>query len=160
VTGFFLLLQVKKSLVKYEVGVMMRGKLAQDELVLFKFSLEQSEILLRWEHPGEFEFLGEMYDVYVRDCVGDSVYLWCWWDREETALNEHLGEMSNTLLPDKLPYTSALYRSNNFVSTPFLIGQLLQPQLYIPHSQILRPCEINHYRSPSLDPPEPPPRTA
>ena len=64
-----------------------------DELVLLKFTDEESQTLLHWEHSKEFEYKGEMYDVVESKTEEDTVYYWCWWDNEETELNKQLDDL-------------------------------------------------------------------
>jgi hypothetical protein len=61
-----------------------------DELVLIKLTRPEAQTLLRWEHPAEFEYQGQMYDVVKKESRDDTLYFWCWWDYEETSLNKQL----------------------------------------------------------------------
>ncbi len=83
-------LQYQKKAVKKEIKWKMIAGLDREELVLLKFSQRDADNFLRWEHPGEFEYLGEMYDVVERETLADSIIFWCWWDHEETRLNRQL----------------------------------------------------------------------
>ncbi len=65
----------------------------QEELVLLKFSKEESETKLRWEHAEEFEYNGQMYDIVSHEIKGDSIFYRCWWDYDETDLNKKLKKM-------------------------------------------------------------------
>lgn len=67
----------------------------RNELVRFKFSAQQMESELEWEHSKEFEYQGQMYDVVHHEELGDSTVFWCWWDHEETKLNQQLLTMTN-----------------------------------------------------------------
>lgn len=66
----------------------------KSELVLLKFAQSETQTKLRWEHSREFEFEQQMYDVVESQIIGDSIYYWCWWDHEETALNQLLKELA------------------------------------------------------------------
>ncbi|MFO7616396.1 MAG: hypothetical protein R6V75_04025 [Bacteroidales bacterium] len=91
-SGFFLL-HWQKRLIQSEVKKQMIRGLDKDDLVLMKFSRAESATTLRWEHPGEFEYRGEMYDVVETIAEGDSVAYWCWHDHRETRLNLRLRAM-------------------------------------------------------------------
>lgn len=49
----------------------------------------------RWEHAKEFEFNGEMYDIVSFRIEGDYITYYCWWDNEETQLNQKLKSIAN-----------------------------------------------------------------
>ena len=63
------------------------------ELVLLTFAKSETENLLQWEHSREFEYGGEMYDVVETRKNKDSVSYLCWWDNEETKLNQQLSKL-------------------------------------------------------------------
>lgn len=65
----------------------------QEELVFLKFTKEETETKLRWEHSKEFEYKGQMYDIVSKEVKGDSIFYRCWWDYEETQLNKKLKKM-------------------------------------------------------------------
>gem|GEM_PF-402666 len=88
--GNLLVLHGRKMAVKHQVARHIVRGVADDGLVLLKFTKEESRTLLRWEHPREFEFDGQMYDIVETIDLGDSVHYRCWWDKAETALNERL----------------------------------------------------------------------
>jgi len=62
----------------------------RNELVQIKVLQDESGGLIRWEHPDEFEFEGQMYDVVYKQFKGDTSIYWCWWDHKETRLNREL----------------------------------------------------------------------
>ncbi len=68
----------------------MIGGMDKSAFVLLKFTKEESETKLRWEHSREFEYAGQMYDVVEAAEQGDTTYYYCWWDHEETKLNLQL----------------------------------------------------------------------
>ncbi|SMD36928.1 hypothetical protein SAMN04488029_3148 [Reichenbachiella faecimaris] len=78
--------QIKRQLMVY---------IDRNELVKFKFSDQEVENELVWEHAKEFEYQGQMYDVVHRKELGDSTVFWCWWDHEETKLNQQLLSITN-----------------------------------------------------------------
>ncbi len=93
-------LQYQKSAVKRELKWKLADGIDRSELVLLKFSRQEAETNLRWEHAREFEYKGEMYDIVETLNSADSVYYWCWWDHEETALNKQLAALVTKSLGD------------------------------------------------------------
>ncbi|MDZ7846951.1 MAG: hypothetical protein U5L96_09340 [Owenweeksia sp.] len=98
VVATFTFLRYQKSQVRREVKWKMIAGLDKEELVLLKFTEEESQTELRWEHSKEFEYKGQMYDIVEKSIQGDTIYYWCWWDHEETKLNKQLdGLLANVL---------------------------------------------------------------
>ena len=94
VVATFTWLHYQKTAVKREVKRQMITGFDKDELVLFQFSKEEVRTELRWEHPQEFEYEQQMYDVVKRMTVGNTVYFWCWLDHEETKLNRRMEKLT------------------------------------------------------------------
>jgi len=85
-------------MVKHEVKRMIIKGIDIDELELLKFTKQESISKLKWEHSKEFEYKQKMYDVVKEEVVVDSIYYWCWLDREETKLNNQLAELVKNVL--------------------------------------------------------------
>lgn len=94
----YLWLQHQKQIVKHEVKRMIIKGIDIDELELLKFTKQESINKLKWEHSKEFEYNHKMYDVVKVEEVGDSIYYWCWLDREETKLNNQLADLVKNVL--------------------------------------------------------------
>jgi len=88
--GTFTWLHYRKTAVKKEVQKHIVEGIDRGQLVRLEFSREETQTELRWEHAGEFEYEGRMYDIVETKTVGDTVYYWCWYDHEETMLNRQL----------------------------------------------------------------------
>jgi len=100
----YLYLNHQKKQLKREVKWKIIEGIDKSELVLIQLNKSEAKEKLDWEHSKEFEYLGEMYDVVEFEETSDSVKYWCWWDYEETALNQNLAQVLNNLLgndPDK-----------------------------------------------------------
>jgi hypothetical protein len=95
VAGTFTWLQYKKAIVKQAVREMIDEGMDKSELVLLKFTREETRIKLRWEHEREFEYNHRMYDIVRTMTVGDTVYYWCWYDHIETMLNRQMEELAS-----------------------------------------------------------------
>lgn len=81
---------VQKFSIKLEISkVNDITKVKNDRLVMLKFDTKEIANI-RWEHEREFEYKGQMYDVLKKDSSKDSIIYWCYWDREETEVNEKI----------------------------------------------------------------------
>ncbi|MCB0516203.1 MAG: hypothetical protein R2798_13285 [Chitinophagales bacterium] len=98
VTGMFFLLQYQKFQLKKEIKQHIISGIDKEDLVLLKFTREQVQSQLVWEHDKEFSYQGEMYDIVSTQTVGDTIFYWCWWDNEETQLNQKLIALLNIQL--------------------------------------------------------------
>jgi hypothetical protein len=110
-TGAYVYLQYKKQHIKRAIKWEMIAALNKKELVHLKFSKQDADTKLMWEHSKEFEFNNEMYDVVATEVSRDSVTYICWWDYEETKLNRDL----NTLVADYLTNTPVNNKGNERV---------------------------------------------
>jgi len=90
VATIYTFLQFEKSTIRRELKWKMIAGIDLEELVLLKFSKEETQTKLRWEHSKEFEYEGQMYDVVSSEIKGDTIFYHCWWDHEETKLNKKL----------------------------------------------------------------------
>lgn len=93
VVTIYAFLQFEKSAIRREIKWKMIASMDNEELVLLKFTKEETETKLRWEHSKEFEYDGQMYDIVSKEIKGDSIFYRCWWDHEETELNKKLKKM-------------------------------------------------------------------
>ena len=90
VITIYLYLQFEKSAIRREIKWKMIAGMDEEELVLLKFTKEETQTKLRWEHSKEFEYDGQMYDIVSKEVKGDSIFYRVWWDHEETKLNKQL----------------------------------------------------------------------
>ncbi len=137
---------------------MIKG-IDRSELVLLKFSKEETQSQLRWEHAGEFEFRGEMYDIVEQTQLGDSIYYWCWWDYEETQLNLKLQSLLAGVLdhnPDRKAVSKRLtdFFQKLFHETVPLWKDLIATPFEWKHRTNLKLPENG------LKPPSPPPQVS
>lgn len=96
-------IQQRKRAVKKEVKWKMIAGIDKSELVLLKFSKEETTTKLNWKHAKEFEFNYQMYDVVDKITTKDSVKYWCWWDFEETKLNQKLSKLLVNVYQNDIP---------------------------------------------------------
>lgn len=90
------LIQLKQQ-IRHEVKNHLIHSVSKKELVLLKFSPQEHQSELSWEHSKEFEYKGQMYDVVQKFFLGDTIAYYCWWDNEETRLNKELSGIVNLL---------------------------------------------------------------
>jgi hypothetical protein len=81
-------------MVRKEVKRKIIAGLDRDDLFLVALTQEESQIELRWEHSKEFEYKGQMYDIVETEWKDGVIYYWCWWDHEETSLNQKLNKLA------------------------------------------------------------------
>lgn len=83
-------LYVKISLHKHEIQERILQGMADNDLILLKFSKQEIYDLLHWEHEKEFEFNDNKYDIVRITEQGDSIFYWCFPDDHETFLSKKL----------------------------------------------------------------------
>ena len=156
--GAYLWLQQKKLVVKSQVKTQLTKETEGERKVLLKFTLHESETKLRWEHAREFEYNAQMYDVIQTKTFGDSVYYWCWWDKEETELNRKLKK----LVTQEHPKENKDKNHERFITivlTPFCQETNEIKTLSTENSKKLNSNYFNFYASFILTPVKPPPRS-
>lgn len=88
--GTYTRLQVEKYQVKRRIKWRLLQEMPRERLVLLKFTIQESQTVLHWEHSKEFEYQGEMYDVLSFKKLGDSIFYRCWKDTEETQIKQKI----------------------------------------------------------------------
>lgn len=129
--GSYLFLELERSKAKTYAIAAMADEENPVQMVWLRFSNEEVENDLRWEHDREFEYNGQMYDVSKRIEKGDSTHFYCYWDKLETLVNQKLADLIAThtkggdpsqnetqliLSLFKAVYLNVLYESNLFLS--------------------------------------------
>ncbi len=129
----YLLLPLRKELVKREVRERLAEEVPWEGVTLLKFSRAETRTLLRWEHDREFEYRGQMYDIISVTERGDSIWYKCFHDRAETELNRKQAELlAHTHTPQDLDtsiYTQlfSFLRSLYLNHPPVLVSLSLLP---------------------------------
>ncbi len=98
VIATFTYLHYQKVMVRKEVKHQMIMGIEQADLVLLKFTKEESQANLSWKHSKEFEYQGQMYDIVKTETNSDTIYYWCWLDHAETKLSRKLDELITHVL--------------------------------------------------------------
>ncbi len=94
----FFWMHYQRSAVKHDVELKLVAGVDNNELVLLKFTKDESRKKLKWEHSKEFEYNLLMYDVVKTKTVGDTIYYWCWPDIKETELENKFSGLVNEAL--------------------------------------------------------------
>ena len=115
---------IRKSHIKKQVKKMIIPKIELNDLVLLKFTFEETQSLLKWEHSKEFEFNGIMYDLVKTESKNDSIFYWCWEDREETELNKTVIRLANLFLNDKI--NGYNFKTNSLFNTLYFHNILIK----------------------------------
>lgn len=153
-------LNIQKTQVRRAVNARIRSCAETKDFVLLEFTKDETRTLLRWEHPREFEYNLQMYDVVQSWTVGDKVYYRCFWDREETKLKNRLRELAARAMgTSRRPAVGA---DND--ALPFRSSWGPLPTAWTPsapgtaHSRAFWSFRL--YSSVRIPPPTPPPRPA
>lgn len=77
---------------------MLISQIDRNDLVLLKFSKNEINSKLKWEHAKEFEYLGKMFDIVYTQIHSDSIFYYCWQDDAETDLNHRFIALFNSSL--------------------------------------------------------------
>lgn len=143
--------------VRKEVKQKIIAGIDKKELVFFKFS-ESEKSNLEWEHSKEFEYKGEFYDVVGTETNGDTTYYWCWWDYDETELNQQYFEMVTLALgnhPEKNEHQSRLF---DYLESLYFADNSSAHAFASFHNESKWSCfVVNFYESMQDTPPFPPP---
>lgn len=86
-------LNYQKKCIRKKVKKEIIASLDSSDLVLLAFTKNEST-QLEWEHDKEFKYKSHMYDVVHQKEIHDSIFYWCWLDKEETILNQKLAQLS------------------------------------------------------------------
>ena len=156
--GPFTWMHYKKALVKKDVQKKIDEGIDQNKLVVLKFSKQETQTELRWSHPGEFEYNRKMYDIVETKTVGNTVYYKCWYDHEETMLNQKMQEVAQKALgkdPKISRKIAILFSSSQTLFGPiFFSGDVSIPEILCQKAGL-----FHHLYSQILfKPPTPPPQ--
>lgn len=83
----------QKHVIRKELKQNIIKGIDKEKLTLLKFASADQPFMIKYFGAKEFAHKGEMYDIVEQSSVGDTIYFWCWWDHEETALNQKLDNL-------------------------------------------------------------------
>jgi hypothetical protein len=155
-------MQFEKYALKREIKWKLIAEIDQEELVLLKFSKEETETKLRWEHAKEFEYNDQMYDIVSSEIKGDSIYYRCWWDYKETNLNKKLKKLVASAFDQNEDNQKAqknlhTYLWSFFCADPFDWQTKLPQKPEVVYQDTMY---ANIFNSIRITPPTPPPRVS
>jgi hypothetical protein len=156
--GTVLYLHNQRIKARKEARELIISGLDQNNLVLIKFTDEESLSLLVWEHPGEFEYQGQMYDIVSTGTCGDTTYYRCFADHKESRINKAIEQTVAKAVGQDPARKNQTDRLTDFFKS-----------LFHQEMQTLQTANINvlnlqfstfnlQYSSPSFSPPSPPPK--
>jgi hypothetical protein len=156
VTGLTVLHFQRKAVRKQVKNRILEG-IPNSELTLIKISPENKNI--RWKHSKEFEYKGEMYDVVRTEKHGDTTYYYCWWDNQETLLNQKLNENISMELGQNATNKSTKNKLISFYKSLYFSEEILEIEhpFYIPQNPNETKSLIDLARegqNPAVPPPE------
>lgn len=137
---------------------MLSKGIDKEELVLLKFTKEESETKLKWKHSLEFTYQQKMYDIVESQIVGDSVFYLCWKDHKETKVNKDIKMLVSNFFNCKSQKDQQNDQINNFYKSLYCQQTTIK-------ENILTESTLNNLSTYSLliqthpfSPPSPPPK--
>lgn len=148
---YFNKLQIKKSVKR----AIIHG-VPDHQLNLILITKKQRH-LLHWKHSKEFEYLGEMYDIVRQESCGDTTHYWCWWDKEETTLNQYINTLAYGFIDKSLERKSKLENLFEFLKSFYFEPQVVfvlnfrvsaDPYQNFPQNELLTSLTVKTYTPP------------
>lgn len=143
---------------KVEVAERLHEEVESVNLVELRFSQEESRTLLRWEHAREFEYLGQMYDIVQQQSTEDSLFVWCYWDQEESRLNQELADYMQKGQDTNPENKTTEERLQDFYQSLFLKERLAPATTQLYRTKQPNTSFLFHLSWADFEPPTPPPR--
>lgn len=95
-SGGHLLFHIQRARIKKEIKHQIKNGVPEDEMITF--TIHKSKSTLQWINDHEFWHEGHMYDVVHQTNKGDSLFLQCINDDQETSLFASLDKVVNKRL--------------------------------------------------------------
>jgi hypothetical protein len=156
--GTYIFLQYNRIEIRKEIAAKIYSGPDKKDLVLLKFTIEESETKLNWKHAGEFEYRGQMYDIVEKRQKGDSIWYSCYNDIKETRLNNELARLVNRTLGHDPYQKSQTDKLTDFFKTLFQQDAFIWKPYASLYSNFNFLFFIFYYSSLSFSPPSPPPK--
>ena len=99
-----------------------KGKMrifAESKKVLLSFSLDEASRLIVWKERNEFEYNGQMFDVYEKKLTQDSIFIICVADDKETTIRNELKLSLAGLFGNNTFYKKNFAAFNDFAKSLF-----------------------------------------
>ncbi len=149
----------KEAALEQSWEVRMEAENGKERLVRLGFTRSGINRKVRWEHPREFEFEGQMYDVIAIDTLGDSLFVQCWLDLEETRLKQNNGTEQEHPVP-LAGQKESKGRTFTFFSPLFLKSTFYFPRWDFHRGKTLFFEYLPYADREAAPPPAPPPDSA
>lgn len=94
-------MQIRKYQIKKYAKNLIISTCDKSEFITLKFSKNQLNTDLKWEHDKEFEYKNMMYDVVNIEYINDSVLILCYEDREESSIKAKINCFLNHVLGNR-----------------------------------------------------------
>lgn len=150
--------QIELSLIRKKVKFKILSNIDKSELVLLKFAKPEIKRILIWKHSKEFEYQSTMYDIVKSEYINDSVYYWCWLDKEETDLNIRFRKTINKSLERNSKANNINLKLINILSLNYFsnnqIIQFLSFEKRIKYNKNNNSIIQNIYVKPDTPPPQ------
>ena len=117
--GTYFFLHYQHNKIRKEVSEHILNEHNEENLVLLKFTAEESSALLKWKHAKEFEFNGRMFDIVSQENSNDTIYYTCYQDHKETTLNQTKKKLIAKSLGQEPFQKNHQKQIKNFFSTLF-----------------------------------------
>ena len=156
--GTFTWLQVQKAMVRHAVKQRIIQGMDRHALTFFRFSKEEANRALHWHEDHEFEYRGHMYDVVERREAGGIIELWCWDDKEESAIEAQLSSLSSKLLHQNQERRERQQQVISFLKSLYHVHTLPELPAQRLSAKAAWQETSTQYQSLSLSPAGPPPR--
>lgn len=147
----------EKNQIKNEVARFIESGAINSDLINLTFSQSDASTLLKWEHPREFRFEGQMYDVVNMTFTGDSVTYLCYRDHKETRLGIERRKLIARALGHDPFHKQQNERIKNFFSISYLQHILKWKSPILSPAIIHFALNIKSYALIFIVPPTPPP---
>lgn len=151
-------LNYQKKKVRKQIKHEIIAGIDKSELVQLSFTKAQAETELEWEHSKEFEYNNNMYDIIIADTTENIITYWCWWDVEETALNQKLKKTLANFLGKDTKNKETKTRFANFYQSLFHNKSTLWEAIQTETTQQLTTPYLFDYTSLQFPPTTPPPK--
>jgi len=156
--GTYFFLHYNTNKIRKEIAGMILSGLDKKDLVVLKFTREETETRLNWKHAGEFEYSSQMYDIVEKHQDGDTVWYYCYQDHKETRLNNEMKRLVTRAAGKDPCQKSQTEKIVNFFKTDYQLD-IFNWKPYSPQTTIFNfSFLIFNYSSLSLSPPAPPPK--
>lgn len=156
--GTYIFLKHNKNKIRKEIAGMILTGLDKKDLILLKFTKEETETELNWKHAGEFEYNGQMYDIVEKHQAGDTTWYYCYKDNKETRLNSEQDRLVARAMGQDPVQKSQTEKIMNFFKT-FYRPDVFNWKPFTSLTSIFHfSFFIFNYSSLSLSPPAPPPK--